>query len=158
VFNVPRILPDIFPALVPYTPLLASFGGFVVWNGGVVLGTSTALPWSLAAIEPSFSRGQVESRRVAPHPTVVLLHRVCDGNGLACSGQWGWRLENVKGRSPKTDARQQKVCVLIVNACCEDLKHYSLIRRVMLHVAASVAMGLSIKLFTYVQVMLKRSP
>lgn len=94
-FNVPRILPDIFPALVPYTPLLAAFGGFVVWNGGVVLGTFNALP--LAVTEPSFSRGQVKSRAHAPHPTVVLLHRVCDGNGLACSGQWGWRLENVMG-------------------------------------------------------------
>ena len=148
VFNVPRILPDIFPALVPYTPLLASFGGFVVWNGGVVLGAFNALPCSLAATEPSFSRRQVESRAVAPHSTVVLLPRVCDDNGLACSGQWGRRLENVKGRSPKTDDRQQKVCVLIVNACCEDLKHSALIRRVILHVAVSAAMGLSIKLFT----------
>lgn len=48
VFNVPRMLPDIFPALVPYAPLLASFVGFVIWNGGVVLGTFNAVPSSVA--------------------------------------------------------------------------------------------------------------
>ncbi len=96
VFNVPRILPDIVPALVPYTPLLASFGGFVVWNGGVVLGTFDAPPHAQEA-ERSYQRGQVESRAFPPHSTTVLLHCVCDDNGLAGFDQWGWRLENVKG-------------------------------------------------------------
>jgi hypothetical protein len=31
-------LPELFPAFVPYAIVLALFGGFVVWNGGIVLG------------------------------------------------------------------------------------------------------------------------
>ena len=36
--SVPWILLDILPSFVPYTLVLASFGAFVVWNGGIVLG------------------------------------------------------------------------------------------------------------------------
>ncbi|KAJ3513055.1 hypothetical protein NLJ89_g3163 [Agrocybe chaxingu] len=36
--NFPKVLPDILPAFVPYTLVVAAFGAFVVWNGGVVLG------------------------------------------------------------------------------------------------------------------------
>lgn len=36
--SVPWILMDILPSFVPYTLVLTSFGAFVVWNGGVVLG------------------------------------------------------------------------------------------------------------------------
>jgi hypothetical protein len=39
-------------------------------------------------------------------------------------------------------------CVLIANACCEDLNRSPLIRRMMVHIAVSVVMGLSIKIFT----------
>lgn len=34
------MLPDILPSFVPYTLVLAAFGAFVVWNGGIVLGKS----------------------------------------------------------------------------------------------------------------------
>jgi hypothetical protein len=47
-------------------------------------------------------------------------------------------------------------CVLIVNAWCEDLNCSPLIRRMVVHVAVSVAMGLSIKLFTWVRVILEK--
>ena len=33
------ILPDILPPFIPYALTLALFGGFVIWNGGIVLGT-----------------------------------------------------------------------------------------------------------------------
>ncbi|KAF8168233.1 glucosyltransferase [Crassisporium funariophilum] len=38
VLSLPKVLPDILPAFVPYTLVLAAFGAFVVWNGGIVLG------------------------------------------------------------------------------------------------------------------------
>ncbi|PCH33326.1 glycosyltransferase family 59 protein [Wolfiporia cocos MD-104 SS10] len=38
VLSVPWILPGILPAFVPYALVLAGFGAFVVWNGGIVLG------------------------------------------------------------------------------------------------------------------------
>jgi len=36
--SVLKVLPDILPAFVPYTLVLATFMAFVVWNGGIVLG------------------------------------------------------------------------------------------------------------------------
>ncbi|KAF8078328.1 glucosyltransferase [Lyophyllum atratum] len=38
VLSAPSVLVEILPSLVPYTLVLAIFGGFVVWNGGIVLG------------------------------------------------------------------------------------------------------------------------
>lgn len=38
VLSAPGILPDILPSLVPYMLVLAVFGVFVVWNGGIVMG------------------------------------------------------------------------------------------------------------------------
>lgn len=37
-FSVPKVLLDILPNFVPYALVLLSFGAFVVWNGGIVLG------------------------------------------------------------------------------------------------------------------------
>ncbi|KAL1707042.1 glycosyltransferase family 59 protein [Schizophyllum commune] len=37
-FSLASLLPDILPAFVPYALVLAGFGGFLVWNGGIVLG------------------------------------------------------------------------------------------------------------------------
>ncbi|CAK5280061.1 unnamed protein product [Mycena citricolor] len=36
--SAPKVLLDILPAFIPYGFVLASFGAFVVWNGGIVLG------------------------------------------------------------------------------------------------------------------------
>lgn len=36
--SVLKVLPDILPAFVPYTLVLAAFTVFIVWNGGIVLG------------------------------------------------------------------------------------------------------------------------
>ncbi|KAK7468591.1 glucosyltransferase [Stygiomarasmius scandens] len=36
--SLPSVLGDILPAFVPYAIVLAAFGAFVVWNGGIVLG------------------------------------------------------------------------------------------------------------------------
>ncbi|KAJ7275481.1 glucosyltransferase [Mycena haematopus] len=38
VLSVPKILVDVLPAFIPYGVVLALFGAFVVWNGGIVLG------------------------------------------------------------------------------------------------------------------------
>ncbi|KAF8640844.1 hypothetical protein AX17_000492 [Amanita inopinata Kibby_2008] len=38
ILGAPSVLSDILPAFVPYTLVLAAFGGFIMWNGGVVLG------------------------------------------------------------------------------------------------------------------------
>ncbi|KIM48319.1 glycosyltransferase family 59 protein [Hebeloma cylindrosporum] len=38
VISAPRVLPAILPAFFPYTLVLAAFGTFIVWNGGIVLG------------------------------------------------------------------------------------------------------------------------
>ena len=38
VLSVPRVLPVILPSFVPYALVLAAFGVFVLWNGGIVLG------------------------------------------------------------------------------------------------------------------------
>lgn len=40
--SVPRLLPDILPAFVPYALVLAVFAAFVLWNGGIVLGRCIA--------------------------------------------------------------------------------------------------------------------
>ena len=40
VLSTHHILGDILPAFVPYTLVLAVFGAFVIWNGGIVLGRS----------------------------------------------------------------------------------------------------------------------
>jgi alpha-1,2-glucosyltransferase len=36
--SAPKALPELLPAFVSYALVLALFGGFVVWNGGIVLG------------------------------------------------------------------------------------------------------------------------
>ena len=36
--SVLKVLPDILPAFVPYTLVLAAFTALIVWNGGIVLG------------------------------------------------------------------------------------------------------------------------
>lgn len=36
--SIPGILLDIVPSLIPYTFVLAAFGTFIAWNGGIVLG------------------------------------------------------------------------------------------------------------------------
>jgi DIE2/ALG10 family len=71
------------------------------------------------------------------------------------SGDSGWKMlvNDVRDR-----VFGNRRCVLIVNAWCEDLNCSPLIRRMMGHVAVSIAMGLSIKLFTWVRVTLERIP
>jgi len=36
--SLPKVVLDILPAFVPYGTVLAAFVGFVIWNGGIVLG------------------------------------------------------------------------------------------------------------------------
>ncbi|KAJ7124763.1 glucosyltransferase [Mycena crocata] len=38
VASAPKIIGDILPAFIPYALVLALFGAFVIWNGGIVLG------------------------------------------------------------------------------------------------------------------------
>ncbi|KAH9891022.1 glucosyltransferase [Cubamyces lactineus] len=38
ILSAPRVLPDILSNFVPYALVLAAFGVFVIWNGGIVLG------------------------------------------------------------------------------------------------------------------------
>ncbi|KAF9458345.1 glucosyltransferase [Collybia nuda] len=38
IFSFPAVIADISPSFVPYAFVVAAFGGFIVWNGGVVLG------------------------------------------------------------------------------------------------------------------------
>ena len=38
IISFPRVLPSILGAFVPYALVLAGFGAFIVWNGGIVLG------------------------------------------------------------------------------------------------------------------------
>jgi hypothetical protein len=63
------------------------------WGRAWYVQCRTLFGCDLAAI----SRGQVKSRALPPCSTVVLFRRVCNDNGLACSGQWGWGMETVKG-------------------------------------------------------------
>lgn len=42
VLSAPAILPEILPPFIPYALTLVLFGGFVIWNGGIVLGTYCA--------------------------------------------------------------------------------------------------------------------
>lgn len=39
IVTVPKVLPDILFAFIPYTLVLAIFGAFIIWNEGIVLGT-----------------------------------------------------------------------------------------------------------------------
>ncbi len=45
ILSAPKVIPDILPAFVPYTLVLAAFGAFIVWNGGIVLGQSVRAGW-----------------------------------------------------------------------------------------------------------------
>ena len=45
ILSAPKVIPDILPAFVPYTLVLAVFGAFIVWNGGIVLGQSVRAGW-----------------------------------------------------------------------------------------------------------------
>ncbi|TFK30382.1 glucosyltransferase [Coprinopsis marcescibilis] len=38
ILDVPKILPQVLPAFIPYTLVLGLFAAFVIWNGGIVLG------------------------------------------------------------------------------------------------------------------------
>ncbi|KAG2117937.1 glucosyltransferase [Suillus discolor] len=38
IMSAPKALPELLPAFVPYAVVLALFGGFVIWNDGIVLG------------------------------------------------------------------------------------------------------------------------
>ncbi|KAF9498104.1 glucosyltransferase [Pleurotus eryngii] len=38
VMSFPSVLPEILPSFLPYAGVLAAFGAFVAWNGGIVLG------------------------------------------------------------------------------------------------------------------------
>ena len=49
VLSIPRVLLDILPNFVPYALVLGGFGGFVLWNGGIVLGKIKLLPWNPAS-------------------------------------------------------------------------------------------------------------
>jgi len=71
------------------------------------------------------------------------------------SGDGGWKMlvSVVRGRIFGNGR-----CALIASAWCEDLRFSSLIRRMLVHVAVSVAMGLSIKFFTWVKVIVERTP
>jgi alpha-1,2-glucosyltransferase len=40
--SLPAVLPDLLPPLVPYALVLAGFGVFVYWNGGIVLGAKSS--------------------------------------------------------------------------------------------------------------------
>lgn len=38
IMSAPKALPELLPAFAPYAVVLAFFGGFVIWNDGIVLG------------------------------------------------------------------------------------------------------------------------
>ena len=38
ILSFPKVIPDILLNGIPYAIVLATFGAFVVWNGGIVLG------------------------------------------------------------------------------------------------------------------------
>ncbi|KAH9982705.1 glucosyltransferase [Lactifluus volemus] len=104
------VLPEILPAFTPYALTLLSFGGFVIWNGGIVLGDKSNHI-------PSFH---------IPQLYYFIAFATMIGWPALVSGDEDWKmlLGQVQNRVLGTR------------------------RRIMVHVAISVAMGLSIKLFT----------
>ena len=38
VASAPQVLVDILPSIIPYTFVVTAFAGFVLYNGGIVLG------------------------------------------------------------------------------------------------------------------------
>ena len=92
--SVPMILRDILPIFVPYALTLALFCGFMIWNGGIVLGTYGALgTLCLGRVYRlnvfSSSRRQVKSRAVSSPTAAVLFHCVCNDHGVASADQRG---------------------------------------------------------------------
>lgn len=78
IWSVPRVLPDILSSFIPYSLVLLTFGGFIIWNGGIVLGTCAIALFGGEQGVNDNRRGQVESRTGSPHSATVLLGRVCD--------------------------------------------------------------------------------
>ncbi|KAI9511775.1 glucosyltransferase [Russula earlei] len=104
IHSAPMVLPDLLPAFVPYALTLALFCGFVIWNGGIVLGDkSNHVP---CVISVAFAT-------IMGWPALI-------------SGDGGWKM--------------------LVNVVRDRI--FGNKRRMLVHVALSVAMGLSIKHYT----------
>lgn len=78
IWSFPRVLPDILSSFIPYSLVLLTFGGFIIWNGGIVLGTCAIVLFGGKQGVNDNRRGQGESRTGSPHPANVLLYRVCN--------------------------------------------------------------------------------
>ncbi|KAI0257323.1 glucosyltransferase [Lactifluus subvellereus] len=110
IHSAPGILPDILPAFTPYALTLASFGGFVFWNGGIVLGDKS---------------NHMPSLHI-PQLYYFIAFATIVGWPALVSGDGGWKMLVREVQNRILGSR----------------------RRMLVHVAVSVAMGLSIKVFT----------
>jgi len=108
--SAPTILPDILPAFVPYALTLGLFGGFVGWNGGIVLGDKSNHAPSLHP----------------PQLYYFIAFATIMGWPALVSGNGGWKV--------------------LANDVQDRI--FGNRRRMVAHIAVSVSMGLSIKLFT----------
>jgi hypothetical protein len=85
--SAPKALPELLPAFAPYAVVLALFGGFVIWNDGIVLGAF----FSVIIIEIAANvmyRRQIQSRSFISRTTAVLLRCVCNNDRVAGSALW----------------------------------------------------------------------
>jgi hypothetical protein len=80
--SAPKALPELLPAFTPYAVVLALFGGFVIWNDGIVLGAF------FSAIIIEITANVMYRRQIQSRATVVLLHCVCNNDRVAGSGLW----------------------------------------------------------------------
>lgn len=92
IWSLVWVLPEIISSFLPYSIVLLAFGAFIVWNGGIVLGTC-AIILRLRQMSGGLMiivRGQVKSHPSSPHSAVVLLCCVCDL----------FRVASASGRNP----------------------------------------------------------
>lgn len=115
------ILPDILPVFAPYAFTLALFGGFVVWNGGIVLGTYGALGTCIQVLRMlNVVSGDKSNHVPSLHPPQMYYF-------IAFATIMGWPalVSGDRGLEMLNDVQDRifgnRRCVLIANAWCEDL-------------------------------------
>lgn len=87
IMSAPKALPELLPAFAPYAVVLALFGGFVIWNDGIVLGAFfSAIIIEIAA--NVMYRRQIQSHSFISRTTAVLLRCVCNNDRVAGSALW----------------------------------------------------------------------
>jgi alpha-1,2-glucosyltransferase len=118
ILSAPMILPDLLPPFIPYALTLALFGGFVIWNGGIVLGTCILFTFKrciLINVFPGDKSNHVASFHL-PQLYYFIAFTTIMGWPALVNGDSGWK---ALANDVQYRIFGNKRCVLIACAWCE---------------------------------------